>query len=96
MKRGNTDQQNRSKKDVEEENERQFKEACRPRLVKPAHFLSQRNFLKPEDYYRYRYRYRVLVFRSTSSYRVTVIEGAVVGRPIASAQPINEKPSCAT
>lgn len=86
-----TDQQKRSKKDVEEENERQFKEACRPRLVKLVHFLSQRNFFKPEDYYRY--RFRVLGFRSMLSYRVTVIdlEGAVLGFPIASAQPINEK-----
>lgn len=88
-----TDQQNRSKKDVEKENERQFKEACRPRLVKPVHFLSQRNFFRPQDYYRY--RFRVLDFGSTVSYRVTVteLEGAGFGFPIASAQPINEKPS---
>lgn len=88
-----SDQQNRSKKDVEEENERQFKEACRPRLVKPVHFLSQRNFFKPQDYYRY--RFRVLDFRSTISYRVTVteLEGSGLGFPIASAQPINERPS---
>lgn len=88
-----THQQNRSKKDVEEENERQFQEACRPRLVTPVHFLSQRNFFKPEDYYRH--RFRVLGFRSVISYRVTDIEleGAVLGFPIASAQPINEKPS---
>lgn len=85
-----TDQQNKSKKDVEEENERQFKEACRPRLVKPVHFLSQRNFFKPQDYYRY--RFGVLDSRSTVSYRVTVIEleGGGCGFPIASAQPINE------
>lgn len=56
----------RSKKDAEEENERQFKEVCRPRLVKPVHDLSHRKFLSAQNYALVK-QYRLSVLTSALS-----------------------------